>query len=275
MNDVGQSRASVRTVAWAYDPPPAPKGVTARPVVTDGEGGVVALSITGIDPDQTGSMEIMSATGESVRVPVGPRQTSVEVPSYRVGTNTSTPITVKPLSRFEVPPGIGDGEAIETVTISANGIGVPLDVRLALTASSDGDGTSTVVAHAAAASGGDGSSLRYGIVREGAQCRTSADGRDATFTDLADGEEYRFTVCVDSWYDGMSFGRSTATESVRAVQSGAAPTGWTYAVDSAPDVYDSHAEWVIREAPASNERVPNKNRVELSGLDARHDGLRP
>ena len=142
VNSVGESRGRVRTVAWAYDPPPAPRGVTARPVVTGGEGGVVALSISGLDPNQTGSVEITSATGETVQVPVGAGQTNLEVPSYRVGTNTSTPVTIKPLSRFEIPPGIGDGAAAEAVTITANGIGAPLDVKLTLSSTSNGDGTS-------------------------------------------------------------------------------------------------------------------------------------
>ncbi|GAA1982277.1 Ig-like domain-containing protein [Microbacterium pumilum] len=265
VNSVGESRALVRTVAWAYDPPPAPKSVTARPVVTEGEGGVIALSISGIDPDQTGSVEITSATGETVQVPVGAGQTNLEVPSYRVGTNTATPVTIKPLSRFEIPPGIGDGATVEAVTVTANGIGAPRDVTLALSSTSNGDGTSTVFARADAASGGDGSSLRFGIVREGARCTTVADGREATFTDLADGEEYRFTTCVDSWYDSTSFGRSMVTASVRAVQSGAPPTGWTFVVDSSPNVSDTHAEWVIRDNPTSSERLPNRNHAQFSG----------
>ena len=80
VNAVGESLTSVTTTAWAYDPPPAPSSVLTRPVVTGGEGGVIAMRIDGIEPDETGSVEITSATGETVRVPVGPRQTSARRP---------------------------------------------------------------------------------------------------------------------------------------------------------------------------------------------------
>lgn len=265
VNSVGESRASVRTVGWAYDPPPPPTTVVARPVVTSGEGGVVALSIDGIDPDQTGSIEITSATGETVRVPVRRNQTSLEVSSYRVGTNSSTPVTLTPFSRFEVPPGLGASASGSAVTVPANGIGAPRNAALTLSSTSNGDGTSTVTARVTAQSGGDGSTLRYGIVREGTQCDPSVDGATATFTGLADGEEYRFTACVESWYDDESFGRTTTTASVRAQQSSRAPRGWTFVVDAAPNVAGSRAEWVIRQNPTSTERLPNNNRVEYSG----------
>ena len=265
VNAVGQSHTSVRTDAWAYDPPPVPASVQALPVATAGDGGIVALSIDGIDPAETGSLEISSATGETVRVPVGRGQTSVDVPSYRVGTNTATPVTIRPLSRFDVPPGIGGGPTGGVATVSANGIGAPVDVQLTLTSASNGDGTSTVTAHAVAGSGGDGSTLRYGIVREGARCTASPDGGDATFPGLQDGEEYRFTSCAESWFGGSSFGRSTATATVRAQQTGRAPTGWTFAVDGTPNVSSSRAEWVIRSTPTSSEALPNRNRVEFTG----------
>ncbi len=265
VNAVGESATSVRTVGWAYDPPAPPSAVVARPVVTAGEGGVVALTIDGLDPTETGSVEITSATGETVTIPVRRNQTSLEVPSYRVGSNTATPITVTPYSRFEVPPGLGGSASGSAVTVTANGIGAPTSVSLVLTSASNGDGTSTVTARASAASGGDGSTLRYGIVREGARCETSADGAAMTFPGLADGEEYRFTACAESWYDDTSFGAATVTESVRAQQSGRAPRGWTFAVDAAPNVSGSRAEWIIRSAPTSDERIPNQNRVEFSG----------
>ncbi len=93
----------------------------------------------------------------------------------------------------------------------------------------------------------------------------SADGSDAVFTGLPDGEEYRFTACAESWFDGTSFGRSTATESVRAQQSGRTPSGWTFAVDATPNVSSSRAEWIIRDTPTSSERVPNRNHTEFAG----------
>ena len=266
VNAVGESRTSVRTVGWAYDPPPAPTTAVARPIVTSGEGGMVALSIDGIEPGETGSVEITSTTGETVRIPVGPRQTRVEVPAYRVGANTATPVTITPFSRFDIPPGLGGSASGSATTITANGIGAPRDVRLVLTSASNGDGTSTATARASAQSGGDGSTLRFGIVREGTACATApTGGSEATFAGLADGEEYRFTVCAESWYDGESFGRTTVTEAVRAQQSGRAPRDWTFAVDAAPNVVGSRAEWIIRQDPTSPERLPNQNRVEFAG----------
>ena len=265
VNGVGESRSGVRTIAWAYDTPPTPGGVEWRPVVTGGDGGVVALLIEGIVAAETGSLEITSPTGETVRVPVGAGQTSVEVPAYRVGANTATLITVTPFSRFDLPPGLGGTASGAAATVSANGIGAPRDAQLTLSSTSDGDGTSTVTARGTAVAGGDGSSLRYGIVREGQRCQTAATGSTATFPGLPDGEEYHFTMCVESWWDGESFGRAETTGSVRAQQSARAPQGWTFVVDRAPAVGDQRADWMIRAQPESGERMPNNNRAELRG----------
>lgn len=265
VNAVGESRTSVRTVAWAYDPPPAPTQVTARPVVTAGEGGVVALSIEGLAAAETGSVEISSATGERVRIPVGRNQARLEVPSYRVGTNTATVITVTPFSRFTLPPGLGGSESGAAATVLGNGVGSPQEPRLSLSSASNGDGTATVTARGTALRNGDGSTLRFGIVREGDRCVTSEDGASATFTGLDDGNEYRFEMCVESWVQAESFGTATTVESVRAVQSGRAPTGWTFVVAPSPTISGQRADWVIRDAPQSDERVPNNNNVEFRG----------
>jgi hypothetical protein len=265
VNAVGESRTGVSTDAWAYDAPAVPTSVTAQPVVTSGDGGVVSLSIDGIDPGQTGGLEISSATGETVRVTVGRRQTHIDVPTYRVGTNSATTITVRPLSRFDLPSGIGGGASGGVATVTANGIGAPLDLRLALTSASNGDGTSTITAHATARSGGDGSTIRFGIVRQGQKCDTSDGAADAVFPALPDGDEYAFTACAESWFDGTLFGRTTVTASVRAQQNSKAPTGWTFVVDGTPTVSDQRAEWIIRDDPTSPERLPNKNHVDFSG----------
>ena len=265
MNAVGESRAGVRTVAWAYDPPAAPGSVVAAPVVTDGEGGVVALEIDGIDTDRTGSIEVTSPSGETVRVPVSAHDQRIELPAYRVGSNTSSPITVTPYSRYDLPAGLGGNAYGAATTISANGIGAPRDPVLSLSAESIGDGTATVTATASATLNGDGSGIRFGIVRDGDRCQTSADGATAVFTGLADGEEYRFVLCAESWFDGESFGQVTTTASVRAVQTGRAPQGWTFTVDGAPNVTDGRAEWLVRAQPVSSERMPNNNHAEFSG----------
>jgi hypothetical protein len=266
VNRVGESRGSVRTVAWAYDAPLAPTGVTAAPLVTgDGTGGIVSLVIDGIDAAETGSVEISSPAGETVRVPVNRNQTSLDVPSYRVGSNTATLVTVTPYSRFPPPPGLGGSASGAVATVQANGIGTPLSPQLSLSSASNGDGTSTVTARATAGRNGDGSALRYGIVQEGRRCTVIADGETATFPGLSDGDEYAFRMCVESWRDDESFGRAETTATVRASQSGRAPQGWTFVVDGTPAVQAQRADWVIRAAPTSTERLPNRNRAEFSG----------
>jgi len=265
VNGVGESAAAVRTTAWAYDPPPAPESVTARPVVTSGEGGVVALVIDGVDPRETGSLEITSPTGEVARIPVRPNQTRVEVPAYRVGANTATIVTVTPYSRFDPPPGLGATPSGASVTTQAHGIGAPREPRLTLSSSSNGDGTVTITAQGSALPGGDGALVRYGIVPEGDRCTPREGGQDATFSGYQDGREYRFTLCADSWFDGDSFGTVSVTESVRARQSGRAPRDWTFVVAPDPSVTSSRAEWTIRDQPTSSDRIPFLNRVEFQG----------
>src|SRR5690606_16396439 len=146
----------------------------------------------------------------------------------------------------------------------ANGIGAPRDPVLTLTSQSSGDGTSVVRANGSATPNGDGSTLRFGIVRDGQPCTATPDGASAVFRGLPDGEEDAFTLCVESYFGGTSYGRATTTASVRAVQSGASPTGWTFVVDGVPNVGASRADWIIRATPTSAERIPNRNRVEFN-----------
>jgi hypothetical protein len=268
VNPVGESRGAVRTEAWAYDAPPAPGAVTWTPVQTRGDGGYVSLVIDGIDPSRTGSLEITSPTGDRQVVSIGSRDARVEVRSYRVGANSPTPVTVTPYSRFDRPPGLGGGggSAGASITVNANGIGAPLEPYLALEAASNGDGTTTVTARASAGVNGAGSTLRYGIVPEDERCVPRDNGATATFPGLEDGEEYAFDLCVESVYRGEVFGEAATTATVRAVQSGRPPAGYTFVVDGAPDVLGNRADWVIRQQPTSNEEVPNRNRVAFSGF---------
>ncbi|HKP09045.1 MAG TPA: Ig-like domain-containing protein [Microbacterium sp.] len=268
VNAVGESRSSVRTVAWAYDAPPAPQRVTAEPVVTgDGRGGIVSLVIDGVDTASTGSLEIKSDTGETVRVPVNGNRPTVEVPWYRVGTNDSTLVTVTPFSRFDLPPGLAGSSSGRSATVQTNGIGSPQSPKLTLSSSSNGDGTSTITATASAVPNGTGSTLRYGIVRDGQRCVTDAES-SATFT-VDDGDEYTYRMCVESFWgeEDRPYGRAETTESVRARQSGKNPQNWTFVVDAAPNVDQNaqRAEWIIRDEPTTTERIPRNNHVEWSG----------
>ncbi len=103
-------------------------------------------------------------------------------------------------------------------------------------------------------------------MREGERCTAVVGGETAVFPGLADGDEYVFTLCVESWFDGTVFGAATTTASVRAQQTGRAPRGYTFVVDATPNVSDGRAEWIVRAQPTSDERVPNRNRVEFAGM---------
>jgi len=264
VNAVGVSRGSVSTTAWAYDPPAPPRSGTAVPVVTAGEGGVAAITLQGVDAAATGALQLSSPAGETVTVAVAGGQTQVVVPTFRVGSNTATPVTVTPLSRFDTPPGTG-GSAIESIVVPAHGVGAPLSATLTLTAVNAGGGRADVTAVGAATPNGDGSTLRYGIVAEGARCVATENGANAVFRGLPDGRLYRFELCVESWFDGRSYGRVTTTAEVRAVQSGAAPTGYTFVVGRTPTVAGDRATWTISEPPASREDPPNDNVAVFSG----------
>ena len=264
VNAVGESRASVRTLAWAYDPPAAPESVSWAPVVTGGEGGLISLSIEGIDQAKTGSIQIASAAGETVELAVPNSRTSLSVPAFRVGSNTATTVVVTPLTRFPLPPGLAGTTSGAAVSIRANGIGAPTGLALSLTSTSDGEGTSTVRAVATAASGGDGSTARLGVSRADRTCVPDSDGT-AVFSGLPDGAEYAFTACADSRFSDASFGSVSLERSVRAVQSGAAPQGFTFVVSPTPDVVPDGARWIIRDAPRSPQTPPNRNVPQFEG----------
>ncbi|MBA8816911.1 hypothetical protein FHX48_002004 [Microbacterium halimionae] len=266
VNSVGESKSSVQATAWAYKTPATPSQISASPVVTpDGTGGVVSLTIGQVESAETGSLVISSAAGDTITVNVGPNQRSVQVPSFRVGANVSTAITVTPVSRFDLPPGLDGVTSGAAATAYGNGVGAPTNPRLSLSSSSNGDGTSKVSAEVVGDSGGEGSTMRYGIVPEGQDCRPNSGGNTASFDRLEDGREYTFVACIASIVDGRSFGTTQTTKSVRAIQSGFAPTGYTFVVNGAPQVNGNTARWTITEQPTSNESVPRNNRVEFSG----------
>ncbi|MFT4214386.1 MAG: Ig-like domain-containing protein [Microbacterium sp.] len=264
VNAVGASKESVRTTAWAYDAPAVPTTLSAKPVVAGSDGGVAALTIAGIDAADTSALIIASPVGETQTITVALGQTQISVPSFRVGANTATLVTVTPVSRFEVPPGL-TGPAIGSTTVSAHGIGAPTSPSLSLTAVNVGDGLVDITAVGSATSGGDEATLRYGIVRDGETCTVSTGGAKRVFSDLADGRSYTFLLCVESWYGGSSFGRATTTAEVRAVQSGDAPVGYTFVVGPTAHVSGARATWTIDQTPTSTATVPNNNTVAFSG----------
>ena len=240
--------------------------MTAAPVVTgDGAGGIASLVIDGIEAGETGSLEISSPAGEVVRVAVNGNQTRVEIPSYRVGSNTASLVTVTPYSRFELPPGLGGSASGAAATVQANGVGSPLSPQLTLSSVSNGDETATITANASAVLNGDGSSLRYGIVRDGERCTVAATGSTATFS-VADGDEYTYRVCVESYWGDRSYGRAEtighrARAAVRPGPRRAGPSPST----PTPNVSGQRADWIIRADPTTTERIPNRNHPEFSG----------
>ena len=93
VNAVGPSQTAVATTAWAYDPPATPTSASAVPAVAGAEGGVAALTFAGVDAAATSALQISSPVGESITVPVAANQTTVTVPAFRVGANTTTSVT--------------------------------------------------------------------------------------------------------------------------------------------------------------------------------------
>ena len=266
INDVGPSRESVRTTAWAYDPPDAPSSASAAPVVAGADGGVASLTISGVDFAASRALQISSPVGETMTVPVANGKTNVTVPSFRVGSNTATAVTVTPVSRFEVPTGAGNA-ATGSIVVNAHGIGAPTTPTLTLSSVNTGGGRATITASGSAGPGGDGASTRYGIVPVGEPCIVSPGGQNRVFANQPDGRLYTYTLCVESWYDGAMFGRATTTAEVRATQSGAAPNGYTFVVGPTAhvNVNDGRATWTIDQSPTSDEQPPFSNVAVFSG----------
>ena len=236
VNGVGESRGSVRTLGWAYDPPARPGSADFTPVVTrDGEGNVADLVIRGIESAETGQLEVRSAAGETRTISVGRNQDEVRVDGFRVGSNSRTEITVTPTSRFEIPAGLGGAAQGGALVFSAHGVGAPLDPAMTITSRSTGDGVSTVTVEGTARQNGTDSQLRYGIV-EGSFCRPGDDGSRREFPGKEDGVAYTFTFCVESSFDGRSYGTRSVTQEFRVAQDTAAPRGYTFRVGSRAEV---------------------------------------
>ncbi|MDF2047465.1 hypothetical protein P2P98_14960, partial [Microbacterium sp. Kw_RZR3] len=272
VNDVGESRGSVRTTAWAYDPPPRPDSVDWTPTVTDdGSGNVVDLLVRGVDAAETGSLQIRSSTGETQTVSVGRNQQDVPIKGFRVGSNASTEVRVTPLSRFDVPAGLGGSVEGGVLTFRAHGVGKPTGLALTLTSRTASDGSATIMAQATADPNGTDSELRFGIV-EGTNCRTGDDGARREFPGKKDGEEYTFTACVDSVYQGKTYGSAApVTDTKRVDQDRAAPQGYTFRVDAEPildrDGGRAIARWRIDETIQAGNKPPRNNVPKYTNFD--------
>jgi hypothetical protein len=162
-----------------------------------------------------------------------------------VGSNSSTQVTVTPISRFTVPPGLGGASAGNQLSAIAHGVGAPTNPTLTLTSTSNGNGTSTVDARATAQQNGTDSEVRFNIVQKGLPCIPRSGGDTQRFTALGDGETYTFTMCAESWFNGRSYGSVSLDQQVNAEQSKAAPKGYTFRVGAKETIKGNEARWYI------------------------------
>jgi hypothetical protein len=266
VNSVGESRGAVRTSGWAYRAPNKPGGLEFTPVQTNGEGNVADLVVTGVDGAETGTLEISSPVGDKIQVNVGRNQDTVQVRRFNVGSNNATSITVRPVSRFTTPPGLGGASNGSELVGTAHGVGAPTNPTLTLTSTSNGDGTATIDARATAQQNGTDSEVRFDIVPEGRFCSPKAGGDVTQFPRERDGETYRYTMCAESFFGGRSFGTVTTTQQVDASQSKEAPKGYTFTVGSRPSVSESgkQAQWTIAKIN-QGDAPPRRNDVLYEG----------
>lgn len=273
VNSVGESSGSASTTAWAYDAPPTPKSVTAQPIQTSsGDGGMVSIRVDGIDSSRTAALRITSDTGDSVDVDVRRGSTSATIPSYRIGSNDATALTVTPMSRFTLPPGFDGSTTGQARTILANGVGAPTAPAVVeVSQSVNDDGTATVVLEGSAKRNGADSQVRIGIT-DSQTCNTvdigSATSAQASLKARV-GDSPTFQMCAESWYDGRVFGRSNASVQVVVKPKNGAPrpTGYHFVVDpTASSVRGNRAEWTITSRPTSDtDNKPSWADIKMSG----------
>lgn len=267
VNAVGESRGSVRTTGWAYRAPAQPRELAFSPVRTDGAGGVADLVIRGVDGAETGSLEISSPVGDTVRVDVGRNQDEVTVRRFVVGSNDATAITVRPFSRFTLPPGLGGASNGSELVGTAHGVGVAQNLALNLTSRSTGNQQSTVVADGSAQPNGTDVELAYDISEGRSRCQPGSGSAREEFPGRNDGESYEYTLCVETFFRGDSFGVVSVKQSLNVAQDGAAPTGYTFRVDPQAQVKGDTARWYIDRKIDTGSAPPRNNEVKYENWD--------
>ncbi|MCM3613171.1 Ig-like domain-containing protein [Microbacterium enclense] len=267
VNAVGESRGSVRTTGWAYRAPAQPRELAFSPVRTDGAGGVADLVIRGVDGAETGSLEISSPVGDTVRVDVGRNQDEVSVRRFVVGSNDATAITVRPFSRFTLPPGLGGASNGSELVGTAHGVGVAQNLALNLTSRSTGNQQSTVVADGSAQPNGTDVELAYDISEGRSRCQPGSGSAREEFPGRNDGESYEYTLCVETFFRGESFGVVSVKQSLNVAQDAAAPTGYTFRVDPQAQVKGDTARWYIDRRIDTGSAPPRNNEVKYENWD--------
>ena len=112
------ARRACAPSAWAYDAPAAPRRCTARPVVTGGEGGVVALRDRRASTRRDRLPRVTSPTGETVRDAGGRSADERRLPRTASASNTATPSPSRRLA-LRAAPGLGGSASGAAVTVSA------------------------------------------------------------------------------------------------------------------------------------------------------------
>jgi hypothetical protein len=261
VNAVGESRGAVRTTGWAYRPPAQPRELAFTPVQTSGEGNVADLLVSGVDGSETGALEISSPVGQTVRVDVGRNQDQVQVRRFVVGSNTATSITVRPISRFTLPPGLGGASNGSELVGTAHGVGVAQNLVLNLSSRSTSNQQSTVVAEGSAQPNGTDVELKYDIAEGRSRCQPTSDSAREEFPNRNDGESYDYTLCVETFFQGESYGAVGVKQSLNVAQNDAAPEGYTFRVNPDAEVKDNVARWFFNRKIEAGTPPPRNNKV--------------
>ncbi len=245
-NAVGESRTTVQTSAWAYAPPAAPTGAQFDPTPHGTAGGVATITITGVDAT-AGTVTLSGGSGGEVTQPV--RDGTAVFRDYVIGSNSPTPLTATPLTRFDVPPIAGGSQAGTAFTFRANGIGAP-SLSLDVTASR-GENPGSVTATATVSPDGGGDRIVVGFTN-GGTCEPSqplgAGGGTVsrTFSGLDLWQEVTITACAVTEYGGRGFGQSVRSASATPQETIPQPQGAaTYRVGQT-----SATQWQEITAPA-------------------------
>ena len=275
VNAVGSSKTSVSTTAWAYNPPDRPATFTATAVPTQGQGHMVRLDFTGVDPE-TGHLEVTSPQGDKVTIPVSGGGT-VSLGSYRVGTNESSQITAKPFSRFPIPAGLAGSTSGAEITTNGNGIGAPVNPTITASSTATANDTATITAEVSAQPNGAPSNVWYGVSWTNQPCVPSQTARTFSIPNLQGGAEYTVQMCAQARVGDTVFGTTTASTTLVTKQSTAAPVGFEFYVDSRGDIQDDDhsAVWTIKSEPTSSSATPYRNTVQFSGYPSSIIGADP
>lgn len=240
LNDVGESRGSARTTAWAYEAPQAPAKATELgfvPVPNGTTGGLVkaAVNVT----DRTTSRLIFKAGHVTVERSVS-GQGSVEA-ELNVGHNDPVEITVTPVTRFQPPPdrvGGGSSEGAVLRIGGAHGVGAPI-IQQALTLTPNLDEGQVAVQADIAMNGSDEYRTGFAV---GQNCTVDRNSTALEHTfDVPRNQEVTVTFCVRHIYQGQDFPTGSMSGSVTLRIP--APTNAFYEVGSIPEQVGNTYRW--------------------------------